>query len=229
MNQVSRVLVVGIGLGIAWMPELAPAAYSVSVGNLALAPGATGSLNVLIQSTSGSGDNLDSFGFDIRITTSGQTRLQFTPTQVDPFTNTSYVFFGNSSDQFFGASLGTVSQQTVPNDKYVGGDGTMSGSVHVGSTAALLMSLRVTAATAAPPVNGDSFTISLVNDSSTFFKLGSNSIAYTSQAGTVTITSGSTVPEPSSLVQGAVAGAVALAVWLGRRRGTQWRALRLLR
>jgi hypothetical protein len=213
MRQATRILAAAIALLIATLPAAASAAYVVSVGNLALAPGGTGLLNVEIQSNSGTGDALNSFGFDFRITTSGPTRLQFTPTQVDPFTNSSYVFFNNSLDQLFGVPLGTVSQQTVPNDKYVGGDGAQSGSVLVGTSQVLLLALRVTAATSLPPALGDTFTISLVNDSSTFFKLGSASISFTSQPGTVTIAS-SSVPEPSSLLQGALVAGLALAARL---------------
>jgi hypothetical protein len=203
------------------MSALTPSAranYLITIGNLTLAPGGTGTLNVNIDSTAPAGNNLDTFGFEFQITTSSPRLLEFTSSQPNPYSNSAYVFFGNSLNQgppVF--ALGTVSSMGAPSNTYTGGDGTVTGSVHIGATNELLCQLSVTAATGAlSPVAGDTFSINLVPNANTFFSVGGTGTPSSSTSGTVTIGSAS-VPEPASLLLSGLAMLVGTACWLVRR------------
>jgi hypothetical protein len=209
-----------LAVGICGTTPSARGALQVTIGNLSLAPGATGTLDVDINSTSPSGDDLDTFGFEFRITTSRPTLLEFTPVQPDPYGNSSYVFFNNSLNQGPPSfPLGTVSSVGAQSNTYIGGDGTVTGSAHIGAANKLLLQLRVTAATGTlSPVLGDTFTISLISGANTSFTLDGVNVPFTSSPGTVTIAAPAAAPEPSSLVAlctGVLAGASG---WLLTRR-----------
>lgn len=183
----------------------------------------SGAIDVLI---SGSGDLLSSFNFEFRITTAGLTRLEFVDPQSDEqLGDASYVFAGNSLAVDDGVPIGNVSTTSVPNDTFIGGDSTADfGDVPVTSSR-LLVRLNLTAVTGLAPVEGDTFTISLVpltspgdlGDASFFVDSAFEPIAYTSTSGTVTIgPAAAVVPEPSTLALALVGlGLAALAV---RRR-----------
>jgi hypothetical protein len=179
----------------------ARANYVISVSSLSLAPGGTGTLNVNIDSTAPSGNDLDTFGFEFQITTSRPTLLEFTSAQPNPYSDSAYVFFGNSLDQgppLF--PLGIVSSVGGQSNTYTGDDGTVTGSVHIGGTAKLLLQMSVTAATGSlSPLPGDTFTIGLVPNADTFFSASGSNVPFSSTPGTVTIATAS-VPEPASLV-----------------------------
>jgi hypothetical protein len=206
-------LLAAAALGVA---APARADFVVTVPNATVAPGGTVTLDVTIRSTSTPVDRLDAFGFSFQVTTTGPTRLAFTPTQPDPFTAPNYVLFGVSDDQDNGLPLGTVTTTVTPDDTYVGGDNTPTGvpGVPVAGTE-LLAHLRLTAATALPPRAGDTFTVSLVNNPSfTFFMNDGVVIPFTATPGRITVAA---VPEPASraLLCG---GLAALAGGRARRR-----------
>jgi hypothetical protein len=189
----------------------------ITIGDLTLAPGGAGTIDVTITSDATPVDTLDSFGFEFRITGTGPTRLEFTATQPDPFalTNPDYVFLGSSSDQQNGLTLGSVSTTTVPNDTYIGGDQTGVGGSAVSIVGTkLIAQLSVTTVTSLPPMAGDSFTITLVPGINTDFSSGGSSIGFTSRPGTVLV---SAVPEPRSIHLLCLGGLV-LATTIPRRR-----------
>jgi hypothetical protein len=202
----------------------ADAALQITVGDLELLPGQTGFVDVMIRSDTGA-DLLNIFGLEFQITTSGSTRLEFVwvpsphvPGErdaTDPHLNTPpYLLNLDSLAEWF-PPAGRISTTTTTNDTYIGGDGTigMSG-VPVLMADTLLTTLEVTAATAAPPVIGDTFTISLVPDFSTFFwDPDFLPIGFSSTSGTVTI-----VPEPSTFSIFLALGAVGTIASIIRRR-----------
>jgi hypothetical protein len=89
-------LLAALALGALALTSTTRANYVISVSSLTLAPGGTGTLDVNIDSTAPSGNNLDSFGFEFQITTSRPTLLEFVSSQPNPYSNSSYVFFNNS-------------------------------------------------------------------------------------------------------------------------------------
>ena len=186
-------------------PASARADLTLTIGNLALTPGGTGTVNVLIASRDGTPVNLNSFGFEFRITTvKGPDRLEFTQSQMSPFAGTSvpYVFQGNSYDQINSSPQGMVVAGTSPpSGVYDGFDGTNDGfDVAVGG-ARLLTELTVTTVTGLPPAVGDSFLISLVSDNSSFADSLGRNINYTSSGGLVTV-----VPTPNSAALAGLGG-----------------------
>lgn len=205
MRRLPLVLAAALGFGNA-----ARADFLVTVPGATIAPGGTVTLDVTIRSTATPVDRLDGFGFSFQVTTSGPTRLAFTSTQPDPFTSPNYVLFGVSDDQANSLPLGTVLTTVTPNDTYVGGDQTPLGVGPVPvSGVELLAHLRLTAATAAPPRPGDTFTISLVADPSfTFFTNDGADVAFNSIAGRVTVAG---VPEPGSIATLLAGGLAVLA------------------
>ena len=61
--------------------------------------GSTGYVDVMISSNATGGDLLNAFNLDFRLSSQGQTRLEFMSTQSDPqLTDSNYVFYGNSLD-----------------------------------------------------------------------------------------------------------------------------------
>ena len=184
-----------LGATVLSLPAHGESILSISIGNLDLLPGGSGYVDVMIRSDTGT-DSLDMFGVEFRIT-SGSTMLEFVDPAPDPqLTDTSYLFDGDSAAGTV-PPAGSISSVVNTNDTYIGGDGTLSGSgVTVPTTDTLLARLQVTAATSAPPVVGDTFTISLISGGNTFFYDPSfGDITFDSTPGTVTIT-----PEPGEAV-----------------------------
>ncbi|HUT94315.1 MAG TPA: hypothetical protein VMY37_32950 [Thermoguttaceae bacterium] len=222
----ARLLPLAAALCLAALAPTADAALHVDVGDLALVPGETGYLDVTISSDSG--DLLDIFGVEFRISTSGTTRLEFVDPPPDPqLADPAYIFFGDSLAEFF-PPAGAVSTTSTANDTYIGGDGTilMLGHAVPSSPGAILAQLQVTSATGAPPLVGDTFAISVestfspisANGSTTFFlDPVFSELTYESDPGTVTM-----VPEPGMAVVFAVLGALgAVGLAVGRyRRGS---------
>jgi hypothetical protein len=182
----------------------------VSVGDLVLAPGGTGALDVTIRSDAPGGDLVGGVGFQFLITTTGPTRLSFAAVQPDSqLTDPDYIFYGDSLAHDTMSPVGTVSGTNVPGDTFTGLDFTTDGADVTLTGSRLLARLAVTAATAFPPVSGNLFTVSLVplanaspslSDQTLFTDTAlTHLIPYTSQSGTVTISAVS-APEPSGLV-----------------------------
>jgi hypothetical protein len=219
----------------------------ISIGNASVKQGGTGSVDVLLTSTASSNapDLINNYGFQLQITNNGvdNTQLAFSVNQDFGYiSNTSlhppYLFLGDSTDaQPPPSPVGSPGQTVYPNDTFTGTDSTFSGnpvSLSSGNTY-LLASLTVTTVTGAPPLIGDSFTISLVPPSgngsistnpNTFFdnfnfNTGTEISAtpFTSTSGTVNIAAA--IPEPASIVPGLTALLI-VAGWHGvhRRRTT---------
>jgi len=194
-----------LALSLMMIARSAQAELVVTVGNLNLQPGATGSLDVFVRSTDGT-DNLDTFSAELRIVASGGTRLEFVNPPIDAqLGDARYVFpLDNSFAAFLGAPSGMISASTLltPNDTYTGGDNTMLGQgVAVPTNDKLLFTLAITADTDAAPAVGDTFTVSLIDSDFTYFlkpidpETGIlNYIPVTCVAGTVNI-----VPEQSTI------------------------------
>ena len=194
----------------------ARSAFIITVADQTIPEGGTGTVDVTIRSTNlVSGDALSTFGFAFRITPSGPGGLNFSNPQSDAeLTDPTYVFVGNSANFVTTSPLGSVS-----GDDYTGGDGTFDGSAVTVTTPRLLVRLDLAAAAGSA---GQSFTISLVNPStSTFFRDANfNDVPFSSVAGTVRITPVAVaVPEPGTLAS-ALMGTAALSTVLflrGRR------------
>jgi hypothetical protein len=177
--------------------KLAHAALLVSIGSTTITPGGTGSIDVTVESDAALGDLLSLFSFEFRISTGGPTQLDFSNPQGDSqLGELGYVFAGDSLAAAF-PPVGSVSGSIAPNDTFIGGDATFSGSdVSVLATARLLVRLDFTAATVLPPVAGDSFVVELIAGQTTAFQDSEFfDVAYEATTGTVTI-----VPEPSGAV-----------------------------
>jgi hypothetical protein len=215
-----------LGLAFCLTCADAQANYLVTVGSILLPTGSNGYVPVYISSDSG--DSLASTNFEFRITTAGATRLEFggspNPTGDPTFSNSAYVFFGNSADYINSFPLGVASQSIVPADTFVGGDGTNDFSnVTVPGSNVLLAELQVTAATALPPGVGDTFTINLMpstdsglnglNGNTGFADNNGTFYSFGSMSGNVTI-----VPEPTSWVLGLIGLSAILLCRLWRLR-----------
>lgn len=201
-----------VGLVVAALVFVLPARADFLISfdaNTDIAPGSTGYVNVYISSTNVLPQPLQNTAFEFRITTAGATRLEFmnspAPASDPALSNTNYVFVGDSYSLINNEPVGAASTTTVPNDTFIGGDLTNSGSnVSVGTTARLLAMLPVTAATALPPTLGNTFTISLIPSSGSGFvgntgfgDASLNFADFISGTGNVTIAA---VPEPGTLV-----------------------------
>ncbi len=211
----------GAGLIGVLLVSQAQAGLLITAGDISLDQGGSGYVPVTIQSTAGTA-LLDFTAFQFQINTASGRLLEFqdSPYPDPTFGASNYVFFGNSADQAVMSGLGTASDTSAAGDTFIGGDFTADGtSVMVSATSAmLLVDLPVTAVTA---LAGDVFTISLVPladaspgglDGNTGFSAGGTFMPFTSQSGTVTIMSNSSVPEPGSLT---LTGSGALALLLG--------------
>jgi hypothetical protein len=188
----------------------AQAGLMISLSTPNVAPGGTGMMDIAV--TSSSGDTLSAFGLELLITPVGNptSLLQFTTAQIDPYSNSTYVFAGQSFNSdlslpFWGLPLST----NYPKDTIFGGDsndGSTLGYVTIPPTAGAANSYLASVQFQAPigATLGDQFQISLVQDPSfTYFDdQNGNPLNYTSTGGQVTIVS---VPEPSSLTLMAVA------------------------
>jgi hypothetical protein len=203
----------------------------INLGNdLTLAPGGIGSIDISISYTGSlaSMDNtLADFGLELQITPVGSPTsiLQFV-TSPDPYSNPNYVFAGQSfgSDNgipFWSAPFTSTNPNATPNDSILGGDSDDKAPGYVtipptsGGTNSLLATVDFQAAPGATP--GDSFQISLVNNSNTYFDGQTPGLPYTVTpgGGMVTISS---IPEPSTLVLGVIASLGGLLVYRRNRR-----------
>src|SRR5947208_16920906 len=87
----------------------ARASFVVTVGSASVQQGGTGTVDVLIRSTSTAGDPLSSFGFEFQITPTGPRHLDFRSPQLDAQLGLpGYVFAGNSSDAVSSLAVGVV-------------------------------------------------------------------------------------------------------------------------
>ena len=212
VNVLLTTLAAAVGLGAA-----ARADFVVAVGDASIPRGGTGTVDVLIRSTNPAGDPLSSFGFELQIQPTGPRHLDFLNPQLDrQLTLASYVFAGNSGDAVDRAAVGAVhSVGGGASNQFVGGDETDSGDNVTVTGNALLVRLDLTAATAAAPLAGDTFTIALQPGAFTDFRDANNAlIPFTSTAGVITI---SAVPEPGAIVL-LVAGASLSLAAAARRR-----------
>lgn len=216
----ANVLVWGVVLSAAGP---ANAGLIVSVGNLTLTGGSSGTLDVSI---SGSGlVSLAGFNAEFLITPLGSAGplLQFAASQTDPSGATNYVFYGNSSNNNLGFSpfLQTTSTK---DDTLIVGDSTSNPThpnITVGSNEILA---TLTVDSAGTPLTDETFSVSVVSLSTDplfgtqFFtldsSLASQMVDYSSTSGTVTISGAAptgAVPEPSTLVMmlgGAMGGII---------------------
>lgn len=195
----------------------------VSIGDLSLPVGGTGYVDVMVSSNSPGGDLLNAFNIDFRISSQGQSRLEFLSNQPDPqLANVNYVFYGNSFDHDDPLNtnpfpVGTVSSLGEPNNRFVGGDNTADYTdVTVNANSKLLARLQVTANTDLPPNAGDTFTISF-DASGTSFQHGDitspTMVPYTvGSPGIITV-----VPEPNTLLS-LIAGITPMFYFFGTRR-----------
>ena len=192
----------------------AQAGLVLTIGNMNLRPGQTGTLDVTATSE-GLPVRLDTFGFEFKITTlSGPDRLEFTTSQTDPYTNAkpAYVFANDRLSQ--GVALGNVSSTGgVPNNTYIGGDSTLSGNDVALGNPSLIAHLTVTTVTGLPPMVGDRFLISLVAGANSYFEDKSVTVLDRSVSGMVSVNSTvAVVPEPATVVTLST-GLIVLLVW----------------
>jgi hypothetical protein len=185
---------------------------SVSVGTLNLQQGGSGFVDVTV---SGNADPVNAFGFEFAIQPLGQTQswLQFANLQpMDYLTDPRYLLADDSFDDAGGLAVGSVIEDVVPQDAFVGGDFSADGADRSITSSKLLARLLVTANTRLPPSAGDRFSIALLPTGSSYFSnAAGNRVAFSSSAGAVTITP---VPEPGTLCLLVVG---ALATWARRK------------
>lgn len=216
-------------LTLAFSAAPARADLVLSIGSTSIAPGGTGTIDVYLTSnaSAASPDLINFYGFQLQITNDGTdgTQLAFSTSQnfgyiSNTSLNPAYVFLGDSFDAAPPPSpVGSPSQTMYPNDTFTGTDSTFSGnpvSLSAGTTY-LLAVLSVTSSPLAPPMAGDSFTISLMPQSgdgsvntnpNTFFdnfnfNTGTETSAtrFTSTSGGVNIIAAA-IPEPSTMIMG---------------------------
>jgi hypothetical protein len=208
-------------------PERAAAELIVTVGNANVSQGGTGFVDVFIRSTAANTDRLDLFSAELQIASlgGGGEQLAFiSPTTDAHLADPDYLFAGDSVNQAIGPPAGLATTTLTPNDTYLGGDGTLSGSgLFVPTVDTLLFRLGLTTLTGNAPMTGDAFAISLVLGVNTFFSnpdfdefdLGESSTL----SGSITIDpaapDATEVPEPSGLV---LAGMLAGLGWLAHLR-----------
>ena len=228
----------GIAFVFAWGAILfaagpANAGLIVSVGNLTLTGGSSGTLDVSI---SGSGlVSLAGFNAEFLITPLGSAGplLQFAASQTDASGEPGYVFYGNSSNNNYG--FNPILQTTsTTDDTLIVGDSTYDFSNMTVGSNSLVAQLTLQAKGA--PLTDESFSVSLVSLSidplfgTQFFSLDSNfaskMVDYSSTSGSVTISSAAptaAVPEPSTLLMTAAGAMVGIACsWF--RKSKSWNA-----
>jgi hypothetical protein len=205
-------------IGAALVPAAARADFIITGGDATVAAGGTGTVDFTITSTNPTVDNLAAFSLELLITpTAGTSFLQFTTSQPDFSTDSSYLFVGNSGAGagFWGTPLST----NTANDTIAGGDFTADGSGVLIGQSYLLARVQFQADPHAS--NGDTFHIGLVADPNQtyFLDAGGNSVAYTSNDATVTVENAGgpqAAPAPPSLVLLGIGGVAGLVF---RRRG----------
>src|SRR5262249_18742506 len=105
----------------------ASAALQVSLQALPIEAGGTGFVDVYVRGNSG--ETIDIFGLELRITqlTASGASLEFIDPPPDPqLLDPNYLFFGDSAAALL-PPAGIVTSVTNTNDTYIGGDGTLSG------------------------------------------------------------------------------------------------------
>lgn len=187
----------------------------IEIGEVTLAAGSTGYVDVTISSDSG--DSLDAFVINFLISGPG---VEFATGPGEPddlqLSDPDYVFpLGNSLAAVFGPSAGVVGISTVsPNDTYSGSDATIDGlGAVVPTTNRLLARLHLIATTALP---GDQVSLVMLDSTSGYPGLASvfysptwitdpagSELAFSSVAGRITVAA---VPEPggATLLLGAM-------------------------
>jgi hypothetical protein len=231
VSRCIRIFVLAI-LPLGLMATRARADITVSLQDVSLAPGGIGTMNIYASSTSG--DTLSQFGLELLITpVSSPSFLYFSSGMDQPtadFGNPSpgYVFEGQSSSMdiplpFWGGPFDPGTN--YPNDTIAGGDSAdaNAGSGYVTLTGTYLLA---TVQFDAPVGASGTFQVSLAPSTYdatmtgfTYFQdMSDNFLNYSSSGGLVTISS---VPEPSSLVLGAMASLGGLFSCWSRRRPTR--------
>lgn len=218
-------------LALAWS-NTASADLIVSIGSIDLAPGQTGSIELMI---SGSNAPLSIFGFDLRIVpqAGATSSLRFLEEDESYLSRADYVFKADSSalGDKQDSSVGRVSTTVLPGDTFRGVDATLSlGDVFV-TDARLLARIPVQhffAPAAADTTLGHRFAIELVSPSGTSLDFTAGQAAtgfadkafapieYNSKSGFVTI---SAVPEPNSFGLGWLVTCCVLCKWRRSRDG----------
>lgn len=198
-----------------WLAPPARADVIVTVEDVDIPAGGTGTIDLSIA---GTGDLVQSFGFELLITPDGGTTSALKFLGEDAYlTDSDYLLFGNSFAEFF-----PPVELFSTDDTFIGGDFTFD-STDVSVTTEKLMA-RLIVEHDPSPANpgdtvGDSFTISLIPgsgdstdfwggssdtgflDSTAFFDIiPAGTVAFSSTPGTVTITAAElAIPEPSTL------------------------------
>ena len=202
-------------------------------GGLQVPMGGTATFDIVAQSDSGT-TNVADFGLSLLITSAAgdSGRLEFATTQggnpnssVDQpsgFTQSNYIFFGNSASQSTPFPFAHVGTSSVPNDNYIAGDSTSDGYyVSIGSANVLLAQVIITTRGQAPPGPRDTFTIAAQTGSGDNFFSDANGNDVKFNAGystTVSITPAViTTPEPATIILLGI-GMVALVVQHRPRR-----------
>lgn len=190
----------------------------VTVGDLTLTGGNSGYIPVTI---SGSGELVGVTEFELQITPVGSAPLNLefasspSPASDPTFSDSSYIFSGQSSDLTTPSPLGFT--LGAPNDTFYGLD--LANNNNVSVTGAMLLA-DVPVTTLGPPgATSDSYLISLVSGGTAFSDgTQTNFYNFTGVSGNVTVDqpSLSTVPEPSTF--GMMLAGMAGMFWRKRRR-----------
>lgn len=205
---------------IAFAAAPSSASTLIALGDVALAPGGTGTMDITV--TSDTGDTLSAFFLQLLITPSAGSSqsLSFTSSQPTVYDQPNYVFAGSSFNQDNGLPFWyppTIT--TYLNDTISGGDTSDSaaGYVTIPATAGSGNSFMAAVQFYLQPGTSlsDSFQVSLTSASVLYDQDGNALMDVTSTGGLVTISS---VPEPSTLVLGAFSGLSGLVVYR-RKRG----------
>jgi hypothetical protein len=182
--------------------------------------GGTTFVNFTITS---SGDQLGAFNLELRIAPiSAVSQLQFSsPVDTQPlvYNQSHYVFAGTSGDAP-GPFWRSLDSFATANDTIIGGDFTTasSGGVTITPSNNLLATVQVAAPLGASP--GETFSISVIPDQTSFVDALGNVIAYDSTPAIVTVMTSPaiSVPEPSSLVLAGACGLTGLLCYRRNRR-----------
>jgi hypothetical protein len=193
-----------------------------------------GTADVYFYITGSSSENLASFQLQLQITPVAAGQLQFA--HVDPsasppiylqsdsfISNSNYVFSGNSTATSPFTFWNSTSTTIYPDDTITGGDTGASGftqtfpNPNTTDGRYLLAGVQVVAGPGTAP--GESFVISLVQDSTYFDDTDGNPLDYSYAFAPVDIEN-ATVPEPSSLVLATGMGGLVSLVscWRSRRK-----------
>jgi hypothetical protein len=191
-------------------PRPAEADLIITATNLSVLPGGTGIMDFYISSDSS--DTLSDFTLQLLaspVAGSPEGVLEFTATQTDyPYGNPNYVFYGESTDDYYGPgpfwSAPSPSAIDNPAGMILGGDSDDSalGYITLSTTPMLLATVQVYLQ---PTVlNGERYQVSLLPQQYPGIGLGETNfddpLSYTSTPGTVSVTSLAASPEPAPLV-----------------------------